>query len=110
MLSEKLSFELGSNDEIVRCVSYAPSSSALYSKLAVATRFTVYIYVILFEKSQMTSKYHLKERPILVGKILDDEVDSFEVVSVLWNTQGSALSVQYNDGNIRIYKRKIFTL
>jgi hypothetical protein len=106
MLSEKMLFELDSNNDIIKCVAYAPSSSPVYSRLAVATQFCVYIYAVIYEKSQITSKYHLNQKPALIGKISDDEFSSFEIVSILWNNQGSAISVQYNDGTIRIYQRK----
>lgn len=110
MLSEKIPFEFNSNEEVVKCVDYAPSASALYSRLAVATKSLIYVYAVMYEKSQVTSKYHLKNQATIIGKILDEDIDSFEIVSILWNNQGSALSVQWNDGNIRIYQRNYFLL
>lgn len=106
MLAEQVTFDLDSPDEQVKCVVFAPSSCALYSRVAVATRFFVYIYAVMYEKLASTNKYHLKDRPVLVGKLTDETNSSFEIVSLLWNNQGSSLSVQYNDSRIFIYQRK----
>lgn len=110
MLAQQATFELGSMEEQVKCVAFAPCSSALYSRIAVATRFLVYIYAVLYEKSEANQKYHLKDRPILIGKLTDESAENFEIVSLLWNSQGSSLSVQYNDGRIFIYQRKLSKL
>jgi hypothetical protein len=108
MLAEQMHFDLGSPEEQVKCVAFAPSSCALYSRVAVATRFFVYIYAVMYEKLVSTNKYHLKDRPVLIGKLADEP--EFEIVSLLWNNQGSSLSVQYNDGRIFVYQRKLQTM
>jgi hypothetical protein len=109
MLIQQMTFDL-SSDEQVKCVAFAPSSCALYSRVAVATRFSVYIYAVMYEKLESTNKYHLKGRPMLIGKLTNESASSFEIVSLLWNNQGSSLSVQYNDGRIFVYQRRCFYL
>lgn len=106
MLGEVTVFEFDSDNELVKSVAYAPCSCPLYSKIAVGTRSSVYIFSVLYEKSAVTGKYHPKQQPVLIGKIVDDTSSSFEIVSVMWNAQGSSLSVQYTDGRIFIYQRE----
>ncbi|KAI6176489.1 Nucleoporin SEH1-like protein [Aphelenchoides bicaudatus] len=105
MLVEQMHFDLDSEEEQVKCVAFAPSSSSLYSRVAAATRFLVYIYAIMYQKSEETNKYHVKDQPVLIGKLEDESANNFEIVSLLWNNQGNSVSVQYNDGRIFIYQQ-----
>jgi hypothetical protein len=65
----------------------------------------VYIYAAMYEKSPETNKYHLNNPPVLIGKIKDESI-SLNIISILPNTQGSTLAVQYEDGSIKTFEQK----
>ena len=64
----------------------------------------IYIFAVLYAKSELTSKYGLEQRPRLLAQI--EDADASAPVSVRWNAQGSAIYVLYDDGSVQCYKRR----
>ncbi|KAI6187642.1 Nucleoporin seh1-A [Aphelenchoides besseyi] len=100
-INQSFQFELDAS-ELVKCSSFAPSASPTYSRLAIGTQTSIYIYAVIHEKSNPNSRYQPTRPPRLIGKL---DSNGLSVVAIKWNRQGSSLAVQYEDGSIHIYQQ-----
>ncbi|CAD5219039.1 unnamed protein product [Bursaphelenchus xylophilus] len=103
-IREAIQFTPLRSSEKIQCVRFAPQISAVYTKVAIATRRKVLIFAFFSEKSGRTERGQvINKPPRLIAEIVD-EIQS-DIITLQWNSGGAAISVLYDDGAIRIYKQ-----